>query len=493
MNKPSPKVRPDLLKKLKRAFSGISRCRLLRLRDAYRLVGESVRVPYEGFPMELLLGTEGKRLRLYPEYPLNRGTLDAATIAAGDPPALLLEDPDHAGMAIGGFLRLEPGDQITLGRREPEQQAMFAYPAAVENRHLRLTHDGDAVIFEDKSGAGTCISPLLNEEKTDRLDCLQKIRDIYGGPLRPLPADEALELIGQVNQLMREEAYRPRNHRGLPGGLIRLPEQLTPIVVADLHARVDNLLVILSHNGFLRALEHGEACLVILGDAVHSERAGELDRMEDSMLIMDLIFRLKIRFPEHLFFIRGNHDSFAEEISKAGIPQGMFWRRALKKARGKAYRKAMQDYYDLLPYIVASPHFCGAHAAPPRSKVSAEMLIEIERYPGLIPELLANRMARPNRPGGYTKGDIKRLRKTLELSPDTPFIVGHTPMDPTGTYWLNVGTAENHHILYSAGDNWVGLFTRIGDRMWPLKYPCEPLVELVNSLDPGPRLSAAGS
>ena len=99
-------------------------------------------------------------------------------------------------------------------------------------------------------------------------------------------------------------------------------------------------MCILSHNGFLDALERGEACMVILGDAVHSERDGELDQMDDSMLMMDLIFRLKLRFPEHLFFIRGNHDSFAEEISKGGIPQGMFWRRSLKKARGKEYRKA---------------------------------------------------------------------------------------------------------------------------------------------------------
>ena len=70
MNKPSANAKPDLLKRLRRTFSGLSRCRLVKLRDAYRLVGESVRIPYEGFPMELILGNDGKRLRLYPEYPL---------------------------------------------------------------------------------------------------------------------------------------------------------------------------------------------------------------------------------------------------------------------------------------------------------------------------------------------------------------------------------------------------------------------------------------
>lgn len=491
MNKPSPKAKPDLLKRLRRAFSGLNRCRLVKLRDAYRLVGESARVPYEGFPMELILGNDGKRLRLYPEYPL-RGADEA-----DGPPSFLLDDPDHVGTTIGGFLRLEPDCQLTLGRLDPQQQALFNYPEGVSPRHLRVIHDGDAVVFEDKTSSGTCISPALNEEKAERLACLKRVAEIFGGPLEALPPDEAMSLIREVNKIMEQEALRPRDSRGLPGGLVKLPAELTPIVVADLHAQIDNLLVILSHNGFLNALEKGDACLVIIGDAVHSERDGQLDQMDDSILMMDLIFRLKVRFPEHFFFIRGNHDSFIEEISKGGIPQGLFWKRSLKKARGKEYRKEMQRYYDLLPYVVVSPSFCAAHAAPPRSKVSAEMLIEIARYPGLIPELLSNRMIRPNRPGGYTKGDVKRFRKTLGLAPDTPFIVGHTPMDQTETYWLNVGAAENHHILYSANDHWVGVFTRIGGKMWPLKYPVEPLRDLLNGLagivEPEAKQVSAGS
>ena len=478
MNKPPlKKTKPGLLKRLRRAFSGLSRCPLLQLREAYRLVDDSVRVPYEGFPMELLLGNGGKRIHLYPEYPLQ------VAGKRGGPPSFLLEDPDHAsGAAIGGFLRLEPGQQLTLGTEDRQQQVLFDYPEAVAPRHLKLIHDGDAVVFKDRTSAGTCISPMLNVEKTERLACLRRVLEIFGGPLKPLPSSEALALIEAVNTIMAQEALRPRDSRGLPGGLLQLPAQLTPIVLADLHAQVDNLLVILSHNGFLRAMERGEACMVILGDAVHSERDGALEKMGDSMLMMDLIFRLKLRFPEHFFFVRGNHDSFSEDIAKGGVLQGLLWKRALKKARGADYRRAMQRYYDLLPYVVVSPDFCAAHAAPPRTKISVDMLIEIHRYPGLVKELISNRMQRHDRPGGYTKGDIRRLRKALGLPRETPFIVGHTPMDQNDTYWLNVGGAENHHVLYSAGESWVGAFTRIGGEMWPLKYPAEPLLGLVNGL-----------
>ncbi|MDJ0740026.1 MAG: metallophosphoesterase [Gammaproteobacteria bacterium] len=472
MNDQTPEVRPKLLKQLRRAFSGLGRCKLLKIRDAYRLVDDNIRVPFEGFPMELMLGENGKRLHLYPEYPL------LGEPEREGPPSFLIEDPQHHGEGIGGFLRLEPGQELTLGRHDPAQVALFHYPNKVMPRHLRVRHDGDTVVFKDRTSDGTCISPMLNKEKTHRLANLRELKDIFSGPLDPLPPDEALTLIEDVIALMKHEAYRPLDSRGVPGGLLELPARLTPVIVADLHAQIDNLLVILSHNGFLRGMEKGEACMIVIGDAVHSERDGLLDNMDDSMLMMDLIFRLKLRFPENFFFLRGNHDSFSEEVAKLGVPQGQLWKRALRKERGKEYRKAMQRYYDLLPYVVVSDDFVAAHASPTRTKISREMLIDIHRYPGLIPEIINNRLQRPSRPGGYTKGDVRRFRKRLDLTADVPFVVGHTPMDQVNTHWLNVGEAENHHILYSANNDWVGVFVQIEDTMWPLRYPVEPLREL---------------
>ena len=66
----------------------------------------------------------------------------------------------------------------------------------------------------------------------------------------------------------------------------------------------------------------------------------------------------------------------------------------------------------------------------------------------------------------------------MEQPETVPFIVGHTPMGQDATYWLEVGGAKNHHILYSADQYWVGAFTQIGSDMWPMKYPCEKLRDL---------------
>jgi len=253
-------------------------------------------------------------------------------------------------------------------------------------------------------------------------------------------------------------------------------------IIGDLHAKPDNLLTILSQNSFLEAMEEERACLVILGDAVHNEEEGQYDEMENSLLIMDLIFRLKRRFPRQLFYLRGNHDSFSEEIAKGGIPQGLLWKKTLNKVRGKAYHKEMARFYDLLPYVACSHHFVACHAAPPVSPASREMIINIRDNPQLAKELNNNRMMRPGRPSGYTKGDIKRFRKQLDLAPDTPLIVGHTPMSNDDTLWERVGEIDNHYIAYASDRHWVGVMTQIADDMYPLRYPVEPIASIIDSL-----------
>ena len=86
---------------------------------------------------------------------------------------------------------------------------------------------------------------------------------------------------------------------------------------------MDNLLTILSHGEFLEMMGDGKPRWYSLGDAVHSEMDGQLEDMESSLLMMDLIIKLKLWFPQQIFYVRGNHDSFSAEIGKEGVPQGL--------------------------------------------------------------------------------------------------------------------------------------------------------------------------
>lgn len=481
--------------------------RHLRLRGAYRLGDSKVRVTLDGLPIEITLGLDDKRLRLYPETRINH--LGEA-IKVG---SFVLVDPATHFRQIGGFLRLSPRNWLVLGSDDRVQQAIFDYPEPVDGHHLALIHGRDGLVFRNLSDAGTTIAPIVEQPKVIRLkrlrrlrkrsrlvdqgipiapmldkaralrmNRLQRLRTIFGGPITLVPRDEALVLINEVNRLMQNEVYRPRDDRGLPGGLLVLPRGLIPIVIADMHAQIDNLLTVLTQNAFLEALEDGTGALVILGDAVHCEVDGQLRAMESSMILMDLIFRLKLRFPEQVFYVRGNHDSFSEDLAKDGVPQGLLWARELSELRGAVYQRAMGDFYRLLPYVVMSPDFFACHAAAPKSKVSKRILVQLYQRPELILELINNRLQKASRPQGYSRRDVKRFRKNLNLDRETPFIVGHTPMDREETLWLNVDGIDNHHVLFSANPQQVGVFTLVGEVMVPLTYPVDELTPILNAM-----------
>lgn len=469
-----------LWRRVKAAFAGLPPCKQVHLRHSYELADHRVQIPGEEIPIQLLVGQSGKLLELHPEIPLN-GSVRPGLLS------YILLDPDHYFSTIGGFLRIAPSDGLSLGPQDPLQQALFAYPAQVDEHHLDIENDAGSLIFHNGApSSGTCVTPLLKGKERKRLsrkrrESLRRVRDWFGGPIRPLPPDEALATLRQVNTLLEREAYRLEDAEGRPGAVLCLPDARTPVLVADLHAKTDNLLTVLSQGGVIDALERGEAYLLILGDAAHSEVDGQMEEMESSMALMDLIFKLKLRLPEGVFYLRGNHDSFSEEVSKDGIPQGLLWARALHDTRGKEYEEEMARFYSRLPYLAFCRWFMACHAGPPVRRTSLEELIGAGRNPKLIKDLTINRMVRPNRPAGYTRGDIERLRKTLGLEKQTPQIVGHSPLGREDTLWMDAGGIKQHHILFSAGEDWVGAMTWVRGTLIPLRYPTEPLVPLLES------------
>ena len=470
-----------LFQKAKSLFATSKSYERVEISGKKHLKGEGIQVPFQGFPLQIRLGSDNNKLHLFPERPLQSRPEET-------PSSFVLFNAAHYYSRISGFVRLERGRKLVLGRSDPEQTATLSYSDKVNDRHLTIAYPGDALIFRDlNSDAGTTLSVLKAPEEIERLirrrqGKLYHLREIFGGPIQPLPLLEAQSDLKKVNQIMAQEVHRPKNSQGQPGTLIRLPDEVTPILIGDLHARIDNLMNILSENQFLENLENGSACMILLGDAVHSEMEDQMEDMTGSMLMMDFIFKLKIKFPNQVFHIRGNHDSFAPDVSKGGIPQGLLWEKHLLDERGARYKQEMDRYYDQLPYVVLAKDFLACHASPPSRAVKLEMLINASEHRGLIDQLIHNRVKRPGYPGGYTSKDVKRFRKGLGLAPNFTFIVGHNPLDDRETLWLNVGDIENHHIIYGASLHAIGVFTRIGDGMIPLSYKTEPLIEVINAL-----------
>jgi hypothetical protein len=484
----SRKLRKKFLGRFRELVTELGGCEEVDLKDTIHIASRKIRVPAPIIPMQILLGGErGKRLFLYPEVKINEGG------NLSENGAFLLFDPDDFFSGISGFLRLFAGESLTLGRESSVQCDLLKLPKSVSDRHLSLKRPEDGLIFKDRSADdGTCISPLVSDKSAKRLvdwrrDKLAHLARVLEKPIEPISRNAANDLIDSVIELVEREPRQASDSRGKPGGVVELPTDLSPIVVGDLHARIDNLLVILTQNAFLDALEQGTAALIFLGDAIHSDEDGLEDSMDTSMLMMDLIFRLKLKFPDRVYYLRGNHDSFSEDISKQGVPQGLLWEESLHETRGPGYVRAMARLYEALPYVAISSRFVACHAGAPMRKISRDMLVNIRQHPELEKEITHVRLQRPNSPSGYNGGDVKRMRARLGLDPKTPLIVGHTPLSCDDTMWLNAGKIPNHHVLFGANPDWVGVISQVGKRLIPLRYPAEPLLSLFNRLVPSDR------
>jgi len=476
----SGKTNGGFFNRLKSIFTDFQDCETKILTEQLKLNKESIRIPLSCCPVEIFLTSSAQSLQLVPEKFIG-------STEGHDKSSLLLLNPDCFHTQIGGFIRITKGDHLIVGKENEQQHMLFNLSDRLPQRHFAIIHEGETLVIKDLEGVpGTLLAPLSDakwDTREIRIANLREIRRIFRGPIELLNPETALNDLNKVNDLLEKEPMRPKNEHGMPGGVVTLPKKMIPIIIGDLHAQVNNLLTLLTQNNFLEMLSDGKAAMVFLGDAVHSEMDGCLTEMESSLLMMDIIFRLKLWFPQQVFYVRGNHDSFSAEIGKSGIPQGLLWAQAVQEIRGKAYKKAMDRFYDLLPYIALSKNYVACHAAPPKGKVTMDMLVNIQDYPGLIEEVTCNRLYRPNRLAGYTKGDVKRFRKALNLKGKAELFVGHTPLTRNDALWLDVGGIKHHDVVFSGNIPWIGVFTRVKDQMIPLRYRSESLLTVLNNLN----------
>ncbi len=438
------------------------------------------RIAHDGKGFELIVGD--MHLRFQPEIALGIKKKTAHKNW------IINTEQGCSSRKINGFIRIRVGETVIVGQANNELNELFHFNDSVAKRHISVTNRrGDLILAPLNPERETKIVRHDNLDYREQLErgryhALLEILRMYGQKIEPLPAKTALLTIKAVNDLLLQEPYRVKNTSGDPGGLVEISGNTVPVIVGDLHAQVDNLLKILSENCLLDCLRMKTATLVILGDAVHSENIDEMDTFETSMLIMDLMFQLKLRFPENFFYLRGNHDSFDPEINKNGFLQGALFKEMLIDNRGREYAEQMQIFYDRLPYIICSDTFIACHAGAPRKEISRDDLINISANSKLAQELTNNRLQRANYPAGYSKRDVKKLRKCLDRPQKTRFIVGHTPLDPFGSFWLHAGAIKNHHIIYSAQTEGPSIFIQTGANFMPISFPAEPLTNLINEL-----------
>jgi hypothetical protein len=276
--------------------------------------------------------------------------------------------------------------------------------------------------------------------------------------------------IRNVNEIIRRSRYRSKNRHKEPGGLVEIPASFKTIVVGDLHSKYENLQKIIGHNGNRKRLSGQRHVLVILGDAVHNDQMGHLKEMESSLLTLEYIFELILKYQQRIIYLRGNHDTFDERLVKSGIAQGLEFKNHVLEKRGAAYVKEVELFFDSLPLCVISDNYVITHAGPVRGGISRQELINISDYPDMYYQLTWNRINEfrgtpSNRE--YCADDIRTMLRKLDMPEDSLFIVGHNPLWNTGDtsgIWRNVLGIANHHILYSGAKTRAPYFV-VGDEL----------------------------
>ena len=275
-----------------------------------------------------------------------------------------------------------------------------------------------------------------------------------------------------------DAALRPRASDGRPGSLIEFPksEKREFIVIGDLHANVRNLNAILEDGGNLEKVRQNKAVLLFLGDAVHNDKPGFTYAMDSSIEIMDIIVGLIDQFPNNVLYLLGNHDSFAPELSKLGIQQGLIYHAALLQARGKQYVSLMQELYDTLPLFVIHRSFMAVHAGPVRGGITRNELVNARHFDNIMWQLTWNRLNETRSTPSmkeYGPQDLEETRRMLGCAKDIPIFVGHNPMWKWGeedSIWIDALGCHDHVILYATLDTKCPYLSVQGSSGYKVKY-----------------------
>ncbi len=252
------------------------------------------------------------------------------------------------------------------------------------------------------------------------------------GPPAPVsPSREALARLvdaALAAQGAEPAAFRPRDSRGLPGGLLLLPP-LPTVLVPDLHARAPFLEAVLgwkppgSRGALRELLASGEAQLVCLGDLFHSEAGGARRRWAEalreylalwsssramdeemglSLAVASLVLEAKAAYPKGFHCLKGNHDNLADEEGRGDhsfykfAAEGEMVASWFAARYGRELLEAYRRFELGLPLLALGDRFAASHAEPAFA-VGREELVEYRLRPEIAEALTwtANGAAEP--------------------------------------------------------------------------------------------------
>ncbi|MDR2901071.1 MAG: metallophosphoesterase [Treponema sp.] len=274
---------------------------------------------------------------------------------------------------------------------------------------------------------------------------------------RNLPEEKIyLELVNKTIDVLQHESpdIRPQDSSGVSGGLLTFTENIPTVIVPDLHGRTDFFLNILEYSLFgrkmlLESLAEGTIRLLCLGDAFHGERRAKarwkrahksflqgdimssamIQEMAENFALMEMIMRCKCAFPQHMHFLKGNHENILNEEGEGNHPflkyaeEGEMVLDFVLRRYGKPFLQTYAQLEKSFPLCVIGERFLASHAEP-ECFYTKEELINTRKFPDVILGLTWT-----NNGAAAKNAVAKMLAEYLPLVPDAMYFGGHRPVE----------------------------------------------------------------
>lgn len=232
----------------------------------------------------------------------------------------------------------------------------------------------------------------------------------------------------QSIQLCREGAELNRSCRYRKGNVIHLPESGKVIVAGDLHGHRRNFERIQTYAD----LENNPDTHVILQEIIHGGPEDDYGGCLSWRLLFDAI-HYKIRFPDQVHILLGNHDTATisnSSVLKAGKEMNLAMQSAMKRHFSQHYNdvySAMCDYLMSQPLAVRTPNRIWLSHSLPADRYVNDFDLSIFNRSYTLDDI-----ERPNPVYMLTWGrhhSPETLQKLADMFDVDIFILGHQPQD----------------------------------------------------------------
>jgi hypothetical protein len=260
---------------------------------------------------------------------------------------------------------------------------------------------------------------------------------------KPHSAADITASIAAIRQLLAyPRAVRPAKiGLRVPGNILLLPPRET-YVVGDLHANVENLRSVIAYSESHELFRN--ANVLLLGDVLHSatkpsDSAASLDTL---MMVFDLL----LRHPEHVYWLRGNHETINDSIVKSGLEVSRYFNDFIRREYGQPMLFELGKVFNQLPLIALGENLVACHAGPACGDVTYESLLNAALNDAPYQQLLNSR--------SYSARDVAVFIKALNRHPytygaDTLFVVGHHALEGERSIQQEFRGIASHFALQS--------------------------------------------